>query len=34
MQELNTVISENLGIFLLKLEDEVTKGLIEYIRTE
>lgn len=34
MQELNTAIAENLGNFLLRFEDEVIKGLLEYLKTE
>ncbi len=34
MQELNIAIAENLGTLLMRFEDEVVKGLMEYLKTE
>lgn len=34
MQELNMAIAENLGILFMGFEDEVVRGLLEYLRME
>lgn len=34
MQELNVAIAENLGVLLMGFEDEVVRGLLEYLKME
>lgn len=34
MQELNMAIAENLGILFMGMEEEVVRGLLEYLKME